>query len=77
MLFQPQEPVLVKILEEPARETTVVDVLLGAFGLTGVLILIALLCGAIFGGLFVLYRKLQARRRPYKPEAGEDTPHII
>ena len=77
MLVQPQQPVVVKIIEEPVRETTVVDVLLGAIGLTGVLVLIAVLCGALLGGLFILYRKVQAKYRPYRPEAGEDTPHII
>ena len=77
MYLQPSQPVVVKILEEPARQTTVVDVLIGAFGLTGVLVLIAVLCGAAFGGLFVLYRKIQARRRPYRPEPGEDVPRII
>ncbi len=77
MLLQPSQPVVVRILEEPARETTVVDVLVGAFGLTGVLILIAVVCGVALGGLFVLYRKIQARRRPYKPEPGEDVPRIV
>jgi len=77
MLGQPSGPVVVKILQEPARETTVVDVLLGAIGLTGVLILIALLMGLALGGFFILYRKVQARRRPYRPEPGEEVPRII
>ena len=77
MLQQPSQPVLVKIIEEPARQTTVVDVLIGAFGLTGVLILIAVLCGAALGGLFILYRRVQALRRPYNPRPGEDVPRIV
>jgi hypothetical protein len=77
MLQQPSQPIVVRILEEPVRETTVVDVLIGAFGLTGVLILIAVLCGVALGGLFVLYRKIQAKRRPYRPEPGEDVPRIV
>jgi hypothetical protein len=77
MLEQASGPMVVKIIEEPARETTVVDVLLGAIGLTGVLILIALLLGLILGGLFILYRKVQARRRPYRPEPGEGVPRIV
>ena len=77
MFQQPSQPVLVKIIEEPARQTTAADVLIGAFGLTGVLILIALLCGAAFGGLFILYRRVQAKRRPYNPEPGEDVPRIV
>ena len=77
MLQQPSQPVLVTIIEEPTRQTTVVDVLIGAFGLTGVLILIAVLCGAALGGLFILYRWVQAQRRPYNPEPGEDVPRIV
>jgi len=76
MLFQqPQEPIIVRIVEQPVRETTVVDVLIGAIGLTGVLLVVALLLGAIFGGLFVLYRKYSARHRPYDGRPG-DVPHI-
>lgn len=77
MLQQPSQPIVVKILEEPARETTVVDVLIGAIGLTGLLVLIAVVCGVTLGGLFVLYRKIQAKRRPYRPEPGEDVPRIV
>jgi len=73
---QPQEPILVTIIEEPVRETTVVDVLIGAIGLTGALLLAALLLGAVFGGLFILYRKYSARHTPYDGRPGEDVPHI-
>jgi len=66
---------IVRIIEEPVRETTVVDVLIGAIGLTGVLLLVAVLLGAVFGGLFVLYRKRAARRTPYDGRPG-DVPHI-
>lgn len=76
MHLQPSQPVIVKIIEEPVRETTVVDVLLGALGLTGVLILIGVLLGGVLGGLFILYRRIQAKRRPYHPEAGEEVPRI-
>ena len=72
---QPQDPIIVRIIEEPVRETTVVDVLVGAIGLTGVLLLVALLLGAALGGLFVLYRKYSARRTPYDGRPG-DVPHI-
>ena len=49
--------------------------LVGAIGLTGVLLLVALLLGAALGGLFVLYRKYSARRTPYDGRPG-DVPHI-
>jgi hypothetical protein len=78
VMFQPppQTPIIVRIVEEPVRETTVVDVLLGALGLTGVLLLVALAAGALFGGLFILFRKMQAHRTPYTGKPG-DVPRII
>lgn len=77
MLFQPSQPIMVTIIEEPVHETTVVDVLLGALGLTVVLLLIAVVLGVLLGGLFILYRHIQAKRRPYHPEPGEEVPRII
>jgi len=76
LVQQPQEPILVTIIEEPVRETTVVDVLIGAIGLTGALLLAAVLLGAVFGGLFILYRQYSARRAPYDGRPGADVPHI-
>jgi len=72
----PDVPIIVHIVEQPVHETTVVDVLLGAIGLTGMLVLVAALAGLVFGGLFILYRTRRARRRPYTGRPG-DVPHIV
>ncbi|MGE5813683.1 MAG: hypothetical protein ACM36C_04280 [Acidobacteriota bacterium] len=56
-LLQPSTPMIVRVVEEPARETTVVDVLLGSIGLTGLLLLIAALAGLALGGLLVWLKK--------------------
>ena len=56
-LFQPSGPIIVRVVEEPAKETTVVDVLLGSIGLTGLVLLIAALAGLALGGLFVWLKK--------------------
>ena len=48
---------MVRVVEEPVRETTVVDVLLGSLGLTGVLLLIAAVAGLALGGLLVWLKK--------------------
>jgi len=58
LLFQ---PVMVKVVEQPVKTTSVADVLIGAFGLTGVLVLLALTLGAIFGGILIGVKKLRAR----------------
>ena len=62
MLFALQSsPVMVRVVEEPVQSTTVADVLIGAIGLTGVLILVAVLLGAILGALLIGVRKLRER----------------
>jgi hypothetical protein len=61
-VLQPSDPIVVRVIEEPVRETTVGDVILGALGLTGVLLLAALLFGLLLGFLLVVRRRLRERR---------------
>jgi hypothetical protein len=51
---QNPEPYIVRVVREPVQETTIADVIVGALGLTGVLLLIALVLGAVLA--FVLVR---------------------
>ncbi|MBI2222290.1 MAG: hypothetical protein HYU53_13915 [Acidobacteria bacterium] len=55
--LQPTGPIIVRVVEEPARETTVVDVLLGSIGLTGLVLLIAAIAGLALGGILVWLKK--------------------
>jgi len=55
------QPVIVRVIETPAKSTSVGDVLIGAIGLTGVLILVAVLLGAALGGLLIGVKKIRAR----------------
>jgi hypothetical protein len=61
MIFALQQPVMVRVVEQPIESTTVGDVLIGAFGLTGALVLSALLLGAIFGGILIGIKKLREK----------------
>ena len=56
-----QQPIIVHVIQPPVESTTLGDVLVGAFGLTGALLLVALLLGAALGGLLIGYKKLRAR----------------
>jgi hypothetical protein len=56
-LLQPSNPIMVRVVEEPVRETTVVDVLLGSIGLTGLLLLAAAVAGLALGALLVWWKK--------------------
>ena len=61
MLVALQQPVMVRVVEQPIESTTVADVLIGAFGLTGALILSALVLGAIFGGILIGIKKFREK----------------
>ena len=62
MLFAVQsEPVMVRVIQPAIEETSVADVLIGSIGLTGVLILVAVLLGALLGGVLIGIKKLRTR----------------
>jgi hypothetical protein len=57
----PSAPIIVKIIEPPHNELSgLADVLIGSLGLTGALVLMALLLGALVGGVMFFVRS----RRP-------------
>jgi hypothetical protein len=58
---QQQTPIIVQVIEQPADETTVADILIGSLGLTGVLLLTAIVLGAILGGILIGVKKVRAR----------------
>ena len=49
MLMQPSQPVIARVVEPAVESTTVADILIGALGLTGVMLLAALLLGGLLG----------------------------
>jgi hypothetical protein len=56
-------PIMVRVVEEaPVESTTVADVLIGAIGLTGLLIVVAVLCGLAFGAVLIGVKKMRERR---------------
>ena len=60
-MFLQQDPIIVRVVEEPIKETTIADVILGSLGLVGVMLLSALLLGVLLGGGLVLYKRLRAK----------------
>jgi hypothetical protein len=57
---QQGSPIIVKIVETPRDPTGLADVLIGALGLTGVLVVMALALGLLVGGILFFARS----RRP-------------
>ncbi len=50
-------PIVVQVVDEPSRETGVGDILLGAVGVVGMVLLAALIVGLIVGGAFILFHR--------------------
>lgn len=52
---------MVQVIEQPVEETTVADVLLGAIGLTGLLVIGAVVLGALFGAVLIGLKKTREK----------------
>jgi len=59
-LIQQQKPIIVKLLETPHDPTGLADVLVGSLGLTGAIVLLAVVTGTIFAGILFWYRSRSA-----------------
>jgi uncharacterized protein YneF (UPF0154 family) len=64
-----QNPIVVQVVQQPVQSTTVADVLIGAIGLTGMLVLVAALLGGLFGGLLIGLKLLRRRLNIEAPES--------
>jgi len=60
---QQPSPIFIQVAQQPVESTTVADVLLGAIGLTGLLVLIAVVLGGLLGWVLIKVKHLRARRR--------------
>ena len=58
---QPVTPLIYELVDPTTEQTTVADVVLGAFSVVGVLGLVAILLGVSLAGLLIGMRKLRAR----------------
>ena len=75
MMIQTQ-PIIVHVVQPATESTTVADVLIGAFGLTGLLVLVAVLLGALFGGVLIGIKVLR-RRMNIEPPPDAGIIHIF
>jgi len=71
-----QTPIIVQVVQQPVESTTLADVLIGALGLTGALVLLAILLGGLFGGVLIGV-KLRRRRQNLDPASDSDIIHIV
>ena len=75
MMIQ-QQPIIVHVIQPVTESTTVADVLIGAIGLTGLLVLLAILLGLVFGGVLIGIKVLR-RRMNIEPEPDAGIIHIF
>jgi hypothetical protein len=61
LLQVPANPIIVRVVEQPVHETTIADVIFGALGLVGVLVVSAAVLGVLLGGGLILYKRLRQR----------------
>jgi uncharacterized protein YacL len=61
MMLLQQDPIIVRIIEQPVKETSIGDVIFGSLGLVGILLVSALLLGLLLGGILIGVKRLRAR----------------
>ena len=72
MLFQPRPitPVIIKVVPPPTPEVSVVNVLIDALGLIGLITIAAILVGIVLGVLLILYKRWRDKDMPGGETAG-------
>ena len=76
MLLQQQAPIIVRVVEQPIRETSIADVIFGALGVVGVGLLCAALLGAVLGGILILVKRWRASHG-YEHDPVAENPYRI
>lgn len=60
--MQPVTPIIVKVVSDPTPQVTVVDVLVDALGLTGVIVAGSFVLGGVVGILLIAYSRWKIAR---------------
>jgi hypothetical protein len=66
----PSQPFVVTIAQEPAEQVTVGDVIIGSLSLAGVLVLLALVLGAVFSLGLVLWNRRHPPEERHLPSVS-------
>jgi len=67
---QPLTPIVVQVAGETPTDIGVIDILYGAIGITGLMILGSAVLGVLLGLLFIVIRRqLDARKPPRSPSS--------
>jgi hypothetical protein len=75
LALQPLTPVIVKVVPAATPQVSVLDVLVGSFGLLGMLAAGAAVLGLVFGGALIGYHRWKFARLE-SSEAASDTTRL-
>jgi hypothetical protein len=70
---QGQPVTIVQVVEQPSREISVADILLGSVGIVGLALVAAAVVGVIAGGLLILFKRF----RPGNHLNGQDADETV
>ena len=65
------DPIIVKIIDPPSDVSTLGDVLLGALGITGVIVLGAVVFGVLLAGVMYLVRHRSSSAQSDQPDESD------
>jgi hypothetical protein len=60
-VLQSQPPVIVRVVEQPAHQTSITDLIFGSLATVAILLLIAAALGLVLGGTIILMKRLRHR----------------
>ena len=71
--MQTEGALIIRLVERPAREITVADVLIGSLGVAGVMTLAAVALGALLGWLFIIRSRRKGIEQEHPPSISPQT----
>jgi ABC-type nitrate/sulfonate/bicarbonate transport system permease component len=60
-VLQQPPPIVVRVVEQPIRQTSIADLILGSLATVAILLLIAAALGLLLGGILIGIKRLLAR----------------
>jgi hypothetical protein len=71
-----QAPIVVRVVEEPVKETGIGDIIFGAIGLVGILLIAAAILGVALGGILIAVKRWRARHG-FEPDPVAENPMSV
>lgn len=73
-MIQEIKPLIVTLQRDPEPSPSIADVIIGSLGVAGVLTVVALIAGAVFGALLVYLRRRRQAEDDHMPSVSPRIP---